>query len=87
MFFQLHIADDVCANWASGVRQRRAAVAGMKFVGDGTAANLRAAFEDEWLESCLREVERGNQAVVAATDDDDVAFGVYVHTVTLLSVR
>ena len=45
----------------------------MKFVGDGSAANLRAAFEDERLISCLRQVVRGDQAVVAAADDDDVA--------------
>ena len=48
----------------------------MKFVGDRRAADLRAAFEHQRLESCLGQIERGDQAVVAAADDDDVALAV-----------
>ena len=73
MLFQLHVANDVGTNGASGVRERGAAEAGMKFVGDSSAADLGAAFEDERLESGFGEVEGGDQAVVAAADDDDVA--------------
>jgi hypothetical protein len=46
MLFQLHIPDDVCANRACSVRERGAAEAGMKFIGDRCAADLSAAFED-----------------------------------------
>ena len=73
VFFQLHVADDVWANRAGGVRQRGAAEAGMKFIGDGGAADLGAALEDERFESGFGEIERGDQPVVAAADDDDVA--------------
>ena len=45
----------------------------MKFFSDRGAANLRAAFEHERLESRFGQVESGDQAVVPATDDDDVA--------------
>jgi hypothetical protein len=54
------------------MRQRGAAEAGMKFVSDSRAPNLRTAFEDQRLISRLGQVERGDQAVVAATNDDDV---------------
>ncbi len=45
VFFQLHVADDVWTNGAGGVSERRATEAGMKFIGDGSAADLRPAFE------------------------------------------
>ena len=45
----------------------------MKFLGDGSAAGLSAAFEHQRLVSGFSQVEGGDQAVVAATDDDDVA--------------
>ena len=73
VFFQLHVADDIRTNRTGGVSERGAAEAGMKFIGDGCAADLGAAFEDERLESRFGEVERGDQAIVAAADDDDVA--------------
>jgi hypothetical protein len=40
MLFQLHVTDDVRANGAGGMRERGAAEAGMKFIGDGRAADL-----------------------------------------------
>src|ERR1039458_3725696 len=73
MLFELHIAHDVWTNRPSAVRERGATEAGMKFIGDGSAADLRPALEDEWLESRFGEVERGDQSVVASADDDDVA--------------
>ena len=45
----------------------------MKFLGDRRAAGLRAAFEHQRLESGFGQIEGGDQAVVAAADDDDVA--------------
>ena len=73
MLLELHVADDVGPDRSGGVRERGAAEAGMKFLRDGGAAGLRAAIEDERLESGLGEIERGDQAVVTATDDHDVA--------------
>ena len=45
----------------------------MKFFGDGRAAGLRAALEHQRLESGFGQVEGGDQPVVAAADDDDIA--------------
>ena len=73
VLLQLHVADDVGTQRSGGVRQRGAAEAGMKFFGDGGAAGLRAALEHQRLVSGLGQIERGDQSVVAAADDDDVA--------------
>ena len=45
----------------------------MKFFGDGGAADDSAAFEDERLVAFFREIERGDERVVAAAENDDVA--------------
>ena len=45
----------------------------MKFVGDGRAANLLAALDNQRFVSCLSQIEGGNQAVVPATDNDNIA--------------
>ncbi len=55
--------------WAS-VEQRKP---GMKFFGDGCAAHLGAAFEHQRFESGFGEIEGGDQTVVSAADDDDIA--------------
>src|ERR1700689_1911939 len=47
--------------------------AGMKFLGAGGAADEVAAFEDERLVAFFREVESGDERVVTATENDDVA--------------
>ena len=73
MLFELHVAQDVRANRSSSVRQRRAAEARMKLLGDRCPSSLRAPFQHQRLESSLGKIEGGNEAVVAATDDDDVA--------------
>ena len=70
---ELHVADDVGAERAGGVRERGAAEAGVKFFGDGGATDLGAAFEDEGLESGFGKIEGGDEAVVSGADDDDVA--------------
>ena len=46
----------------------------MEFFGDRGAADLIAAFEHQRLESGLGQIEGRDQPVVAAADDDDVAF-------------
>ena len=71
--FKLHVAHDIGAQRAGGMRERGTAKAGMKFLRDGGAADLRAALEYERLESGLGQIKCGDQTVVAATDDDDVA--------------
>jgi len=42
----------------------------MKFLGDGTAADHFAAFEDEGLEATFGEIKSGDESVVTATDED-----------------
>ena len=46
---------------------------GMKFFGDGGAADYGAALEDERLVAFFREIESGDESVVAAAENDDVA--------------
>ncbi len=45
----------------------------MKFFGDGRAADLRAAFEHQRLETGFGQIEGGDETVVSAADDDDIA--------------
>ena len=54
--------------WASV----EATKAWMKFFGDAGAADDLASFEHERFQSRFREIERGDQAIVAGADDDDV---------------
>ncbi len=58
---------------AAGMRDGGTFEAGMKFFGDGGAADDGAAFEDERLVAFFREIEGGDERVVAATENDDVA--------------
>ena len=48
---QLHVACNIGAQWAEGVRQCGSAEAGIEFLGDGAAANHFAAFENQRLET------------------------------------
>ena len=73
MLLQLHVADDVGTQRPGRVCQRGAAEAGMKFFGDGRAARLSAALQHQRLVSGFGQIESGDQSVMAATDDDDVA--------------
>jgi len=45
-FFELHVRGDIGAKGADGVGERGGAEAGMKFFGDGAAADEFAALED-----------------------------------------
>ena len=45
----------------------------MKFFRDGCAAGLRAALQHQRLVSGFSQVEGGDQSVMAAANDDDVA--------------
>jgi hypothetical protein len=49
VLLELHVADDVGADRAGRVRQRRASEARMKFLCDGCTAGLRSALEDQRL--------------------------------------
>ena len=45
----------------------------MKFISDRSPADLISTFENQWLESRFGQVKRGDQPVVPAADDDNVA--------------
>src|SRR5229473_501853 len=66
---ELHVRGNIGAERTDGVRERRSAKAGMKFLGDGAAADKFAALEDERLEAALGEVEGGDERIVAAADE------------------
>ena len=68
-FLQLKIAGNVGAKRAHCVRESGNVKAGMKFFGNGAAADHFAAFENDRFETALCEVERGDECVVAAADD------------------
>src|SRR5258708_35444313 len=84
MLFQLQVTNDLRTKRSRGMRECRTAEAGMKFIGHRSAADLRVALENQRLESCLGQIESGDQAIVAATYDDDVAWvSVAVHRINL----
>src|SRR5882762_5340341 len=68
--FELHICSDVSAQRTDGVGESGGAEAGMKFFGNGAAADELAAFQDERLEAAFGEIERGDERVVTTTDED-----------------
>jgi hypothetical protein len=45
----------------------------MEFFGDAGSANNRTTLEDDRLQAGFSEIERRNQAIVPAADNDDVA--------------
>src|SRR5687767_11908012 len=57
------------------MRQRRTAMTGRDLVGDGRAADDGTPLQDQRLISSARQVEGGNQAVVAGADDHDLFHG------------
>jgi len=73
MLWQVHICPNVRADRSSSMSESGAAEAGMKFLGDGAAADDGPAFQYQRLESGLGEIERGDEAVVSCAEDDDVA--------------
>src|SRR6266849_2931780 len=52
------------------VRQRGGVEAGIKFLGDGAAADHFPAFEDERLEAALGEIKSGDESVVSTSDEN-----------------
>jgi hypothetical protein len=66
---ELEIASNVGTNRANGVRKSGGAEAGMKFLGDGAAADHFTAFKNERLETAFCEIERGDEGIVAAADE------------------
>src|SRR5260370_27875381 len=69
--FELEVARNIGAERAERVRESGSTEAGMKFLGDGAAADHFAAFEDDRLEAALAEIESGDQSVDTAADDND----------------
>ncbi len=70
LLVEAHVASDVGAERADGVRERGSAIAGVKLFGDGAATDNFAAFENDGFESAFREIESGDECVVSAADDD-----------------
>lgn len=68
-FLEVEIAGDIGAKRAQGVRKSGRVEAGMKFLGDGAAADHFAAFENERLKAAFCEIERGDESVMAAADE------------------
>ncbi len=69
---ELEIADDCRVQKRDGVGGDGIAEAGVEFLGDRRAADLRPAFEHRDFEAGHREIGGGDEAVVTAADDDDV---------------
>ena len=72
---ELQFADDALLHQAGQVGAGGDTIAGPDLFGDGAAAEELAAFEHEHLPSGARQVGGGDQAVVAAADDDHIVFG------------
>jgi len=73
MPLKLHIPRNLRTNCARIVSQPRNPELRVKFLGDRCAAHLLVAFEHERLEPGLGEIKRGDEAIVAASDNHDVA--------------
>src|ERR1700674_5562323 len=71
MAFELKIVDDLRQERPSTVGER-GAKAGMEFFGNARTTDDRATFKHERFESRPREIESGDEAIVAGADDDDV---------------
>ncbi len=69
---KIEVADDLRVQERDGVGGDGIAEAGMEFLGDRRAADLRPALEHRDLEAGHGEIGRGDKAVVTAADDDDV---------------
>ncbi len=69
-FFDLHVARDLCAKRAECMGKRGGLEAGMKFLGDGAAADHFAAFEDKGLEAALGQIKSSDKGVVTAADEN-----------------
>ena len=72
LLLEIELGDDVGAQ-GSRVRERRNAEARCELVGHRRAADLVAPLEHQGLATRARKIGRGDQAVVAAADDDGTA--------------
>ena len=70
---ELHVFHDGGERRTASMCDGGAFETGMKFFGDGGAADYGAALEDERLVAFFREIERSDESVVAAAENDDVA--------------
>src|SRR5579859_2556331 len=68
-FVELEVAGDVGAKRADRVRKRGRVETGMKFFGDGAAADHFAALQNDRLKAALGQIKRGDESVVAAADE------------------
>src|SRR5450432_3056810 len=73
MLLKLHIAHDFGSHRSGGMRQNGTAKTGMNFFSDRGAADLRATLDHERFITRLGQIERGDQTVVAAANNDDIA--------------
>ena len=69
---QLHVPPDGLAQHADHVGAGRRAEAGSELLGHAGAADELAPLEDQRLQARLRQVEAGDEAVVAPADDHGV---------------
>src|ERR1700676_1218250 len=72
MLFNLHVPQDVRTKRTRTVRERGTSEAGMKFIGDRSAADLCAALQNERPEASLRQIECGDEPVVPPANNYDV---------------
>jgi hypothetical protein len=64
--------DDLGIEQADGVGGSAVAIAGQKFVGDRSAADIGGRLQDGDLEALLRQIISAGQAIMAGADDDRV---------------
>ena len=73
MLLKAHVANNIGPKRPGGVGEDGGTKSRMKFSRDGRAADLMAALNNQRLESGLGQIEGGDQSIVAAADDNDVA--------------
>ncbi len=73
VLFQLHVAHDLRLDRPGRVCQGRTTKPGVKLIGNRGSADLSSALEHKRFVSCLGKIERGDQPVVSAANDDDIA--------------
>ena len=69
---ELQIAHDAFLHQAGEVGGGGDAIARPDFFGDGAAADQFAPFEHQHLAAAARQIRGGDQAIVAAADDDGI---------------
>src|ERR1035441_9070347 len=73
MLLQLHVTHNAGQNRTRRVRECRTAKSGMELIGHRGPADLRVALKYQRSVARLSQVERGDQPIVAAANDDDIA--------------